>query len=648
MATGLLLLAAAPFAACALYLVTLAVAALRVPAYPAPGSDRRLAVLVPAHDEELLVGRCVRSLAEQSWPAAKARVIVIADNCSDATAAVAREAGAEVWVRTDPGARGKGRALRWAMDRLLAEPGAPDAVAVVDADSVADRDLLRHLDAGLERSPVVQAEYLVLEDAASRRTRLVGLGLLLFHRVRFGGRDRLGLPAALVGNGMLFARSVLLQHPWDAFTGVEDLEYTLRLRLAGIRPAYAPQGLVLGPVAQGGAETVRQRERWEGGRLHAMRTWLPRLCAEVARGRWDVADAAADLAVPPLSVLAAGVAVGAAAAAALVASGAVPAWAAAGWLAAAAGLAAFVLVGLPAARCGPAGWLALAAAPGFLLLKCFAYLRVLRRFDPARWERTDRGQAQSAMVGGVRIDALDMDGVRAWARSALRSGGMHQVATVNMDFLAHSQVREDVRRTLNTTDLNVPDGAPVVWLARLLGHRVPERVAGLDMVPLLLHDAAEAGAGVFFLGGEGGAAAAAAAVLRERAPRLRVAGVFEPPRGPLETMDSDAILRAVTESGAAMLLVAFGHPKQDLWIARHRDRLPVSVAIGVGCYFDVVAGRAGRAPAWMQGAGLEWLYRLANEPGRLAGRYLSDARWLLVIAARGLYARLTLRAPQAA
>src|SRR5690242_14789342 len=115
-------MAAVPPLLCCAYLFTLALSALRPPRFTAPASDRRLAVLIPAHNEELLVARCVRSLLAQTWPEPQRRVIVVADNCSDSTARVALEAGAEVWPRTDPGAPGKGRALRWAIDRLLADP----------------------------------------------------------------------------------------------------------------------------------------------------------------------------------------------------------------------------------------------------------------------------------------------------------------------------------------------------------------------------------------------------------------------------------------------------------------------------------------------------------------------------------------------
>lgn len=641
LAPAVLVALAIPAAGAAAYLLVLAIAAAGSghPALRAVAGEPEplVALVVPAHDEALLVGRCVSSLLAQDWPASRMRVVVVADNCSDSTAEVAGRAGAEVWARRDELQLGKGHALRWAFDRLLEDSPAPDAVVVVDADSVAERGLVRHLVAAAGSAGVAQADYMALDTPGSTRTRLVSVAMRLFHRVRLGGRARLGLPAALVGNGMAFRADILRRHPWDAFSGVEDLENTLRLRMAGVRVAFAPGARVHGPVPTGATATVRQRQRWEGGRFHVMRLWLPRLTTAVLRGRVDLLDALVDLAVPPLSILTSVVAVGLLASSALALAHAVN-WAGAiAWAAAAAILVAYVGVGFVAAGANRADVLALLAVPGFLALKMITYARLLRGFEPDRWDRTEREPPDggSVTVGGVRVDGLTMAQVRARLRLALGSRRLHQVATVNMDFLARAQRYESVRSALNACYLNVPDGWPVVWLARLRGQPVPQRVAGADLVPLLLEDAQEAGAGVFLLGGEHGAAAAAATSMRQRYPGLIISGCLEPPRASLDDIDSDSIVQAVRASGADVLLVALGHPKQDLWISRHRAQLPVSVAVGVGCVFDLLAGRSRRAPRWMCRFGLEWLYRLVHEPRRLAGRYLTDFAWMAMIAVRG-------------
>ena len=647
MALGVLLtLAGAPFAAAALYLLVLAVASFRRVPAPPPARAGRLVVLVPAHDEEALVGRCVRSLVAQRYPRECLRVVVIADNCGDGTAAAALEAGAEVCERRDEEARGKGYALRWAMNRLLREADPPDGIAVVDADSIADPDLLSHLAAAMAGgADAAQAEYLILTGDGSTRSRLVSAAFLLFHRVRLGGRAALGMPVNLVGNGMLFSRRLLETLPWDAFTGVEDLEYSLNLRLAGFRPRFVGTARVLGPVPHGYRGMRGQRMRWEGGRWHVVRHRLPGLVAHGLRRDPRVLDAALDLAVPPLGLLAMGLAAGLAVTAFAVALGLAPAWSLSPWLFATGGLGGFVCLGLRSAGAPASTWLALLESPRFLLWKALTYARIAAGFDARRWERAERSAPAAAgadrvEIGGVPIDRVDMAGALDRIGRALDGDERLQVATVNLDFLVRAQRHAELRAVLARSELNVADGAPVVWVSRLVGRPVPTRVAGADLVPLVVEAAAGRGAPVFFLGGEDGAAADAARQLLRDHPDLAVAGWYEPPRAGLDEMDSDAIVAMVERSGARVLLVALGNPKQELWIARHRERLPgVAVAIGVGCVFDLWAGRARRAPDWMQRSGLEWLHRLLSEPRRLTGRYATDATWLVVLAGRALVQR---------
>lgn len=637
-----------------LYLVVLAIASGARRASPPPRSGnprRRLAVVVPAHDEEDLIERCVESLAGQSYPADLLRIVVVADNCSDATAVKAASAGASVLVRTDLALRGKGYALRWAMDQLLAEKSPPDAIAVVDADSVADRDLLLVLEAELDSShDVVQADYALLEEPRIKRSEMARVGFLLFHRVRFSGRARLGMAANLVGNGMLFSKRVLKDHPWDAFTGVEDLEYSIRLRLAGIHPVFASGARILGPGPASGSGAVSQRLRWEGGRFHVVRRQLPNLVrAAVARRDIGLLDAALDLAVPPLSLLTIAISVGALLTAIATVARLAPAWAMLPWAVAMLAVPSFVVIGLWAARAPRSVWLVLLRSPSFVAWKAITYLRLMKGFDAGRWDRTERaseiGRRVPARIdiAGVPIDALDMAGARAHLHNASRGLSLTHVATVNLDFIVRAQTDPALRRVFLTSQFNLADGAPVVWLSRLLGAHLPGRVAGADLVPALMADLAKTGARVFLLGGEGGVAQDAATRLLEANPDLVIAGVYEPPRATIQEMDNVEILARITASRADVLLVALGHPKQELWIDAHRDELSVKLAIGVGCVFDLLAGRSQRAPSWMQRAGLEWAYRLAREPRRLLGRYATDAAWLVPIAAKVLRSRLAPR-----
>ncbi len=645
-------LSGSAIAAVSLYLLTLSLAAAfgrPEPSRQSSNPSSSLAVLIPAHNEEQLIRRCVESVLAQSYPRALYRVIVIADNCTDGTAFNASSAGAEVIVRDEPEARGKGQALRYAMDRVLSAPNPPDAVVVVDADSVADGNLL----VGLERElaaghAVVQGDYTVIIDPDSPRSAMIAAGFLLFHRVRFSGRARLGMPANLVGNGMLFAKSVLEAHPWNAFTGVEDLEYSMRLRLAGIRPRFAATALVAGPGPATRAGVDRQRLRWEGGRFNVVRTWLLRLVtAAITRRDPRLLDAAIDLATPPLGLLCLVTAGGTLVATASVLAHLAPTWAVAPWAVAMVTLPAYVVIGLRAADAPAAVWRVLLGAPMFLAWKLLTYVRLARGFDSARWDRSDRQGGQQAArrvdIAGVPVDTVDMSAAISRLRSALAGQRLFQVSTINLDFVVRAQSDPEVRRIFHRSDLNIADGAPVVWLGRLLGADMRSRVAGADLVPALLSEAAKLGCRVFLLGGEGGVAAVAGARLEERYPGLVVAGTYEPPRAAVKDMNNAEILARIDEARPDLLLVAFGHPKQECWIDMHRERLPVSVAIGVGCVLDLIAGRSRRAPRWMQQTGLEWAYRAAREPRRLLGRYMTDALWLLPITAGVVRSRLATR-----
>lgn len=384
----------AVLAGIALYLLTLAVASVGYRPRPLePGGHfLDLAVVVPAHDEEQLIARCVRALANQTYPAHLRRVVVVADNCSDATASVAAQSGAEVMVRDRRDLPGKGRALRWAMDILLAEPVPPDAIVVVDADSEVAPDFLAAIAAELiSGSDVVQADYELLVEPGHPAPLFVEAGFLLFHRVRLLGRARLGMAANLVGNGMAFSRRVLERVPWTAFTGVEDLEQSIQLRLAGVRPTFAPQARVWGPGAASRHGAVRQRMRWEGGRFHLMRRRLVELVSAAVEARDPrLLDAAIDLATPPLALLTILVGTGAILGVALALAGASAWWGVIPWLVAAIAVPAFVVIGLRSAGAPPRTFRVLLAGPVFVAWKIATYLRLLRGHDVSGWERTDR------------------------------------------------------------------------------------------------------------------------------------------------------------------------------------------------------------------------------------------------------------------
>ena len=272
-----------------------------LPSRPAPRGTAphpRLAVVVPAHDESASIGACVASLTacEGSHD-----VVVIADNCSDDTAALAEAAGARVLVRNDADRRGKGWALDFAFQRLLAEDY--EAFAVVDADSRVDPDFVRCLSERLAcGADAVQARYQVLNPSGSLRTRLMSVAFMAFNVLRPRGRDRWGLSAGILGNGFALSADTLRAIPYEARSVVEDLEYHLRLVRAQRRVEFADETCVFGEMPEGGSASGTQRARWEGGRLRMMRETAPSLSREVfLRGRWSLLEPLLELLLLPLS-----------------------------------------------------------------------------------------------------------------------------------------------------------------------------------------------------------------------------------------------------------------------------------------------------------------------------------------------------------
>src|SRR5581483_11646634 len=230
------------------YLLALTGAAL-LPGRPCPPDGparRRFALLVPAHDEEASLGRLLTSTAALAYPADRYTVYVVADNCQDRTAEVARAGGARVEERFDQQEIGKGYALRWLLGRIRERGEAYDAYVVVDADTVVAPDLLRRFDAHFEAgSQVLQAYYTVLNVGESPLAALRYAALAAVHYLRPLGRRRLGLSCGLKGNGMAFAATVLEQVGWSWFTLAEDVELHLALVEAGYRVDFVPEATVL-------------------------------------------------------------------------------------------------------------------------------------------------------------------------------------------------------------------------------------------------------------------------------------------------------------------------------------------------------------------------------------------------------------------
>ena len=278
---------------------------------PASGAATTFAILVPAHDEELLIGKTLASLDRLEYPAARRSVYVIADNCTDRTASIARAAGADVYERTDTANRGKGYALAWAFSRLLAQPPRYDAYVVIDADTVVDPLLLQALEKGLRLgNQALQSHNTVLNVSDSPTTALRWLALTLMNYVRPLGRNRIGGSSTLTGNGMCLTSDMLIRHPWRAFGLAEDYQYYLSVVQSGERIWFVPGAKVYSVMPTTVRQLQSQDIRWE--------TLSPESSRRQRRVAWDLLaqgihrhdpvrlDACAELLTPPLSVLVVG------------------------------------------------------------------------------------------------------------------------------------------------------------------------------------------------------------------------------------------------------------------------------------------------------------------------------------------------------
>jgi N-acetylglucosaminyldiphosphoundecaprenol N-acetyl-beta-D-mannosaminyltransferase len=230
-------------------------------------------------------------------------------------------------------------------------------------------------------------------------------------------------------------------------------------------------------------------------------------------------------------------------------------------------------------------------------------------------------------VDGITYDQW-LDLIAEWVREDDRA---HQVCTTNPEFSMIAQTDSNFRNILKRADLCVPDGVGLLWAARRLGTPLPERVTGSDGVPRIAAHAAQTGWRLYLLGAAPGIAEKAAEILRDRYPGVQIAGTYAGSPAPEE---EDAIVERINASGADLLFVAYGAPRQDAWIARNLPRLNVAMAMGVGGAFDFIAGVIPRAPDWMRRAGIEWLYRLYLEPRRI-GRMMRLPRFVLAVLRRG-------------
>ncbi len=239
-------------------------------------------------------------------------------------------------------------------------------------------------------------------------------------------------------------------------------------------------------------------------------------------------------------------------------------------------------------------------------------------------QTTQAFESQACLrVLGVRVDPVQFPDVIAQMTEWIRErDGCHSIAATGMHGVVEAQHDASFKDILNGTDLIVPDGMPLVWLGRHEGHALRRRVYGPDLLLAFCEQSAGRDYRHFFYGGESGVAERLAESLKNRFPRLNVVGTYSPPFRSLTAAEDEEIMELISRAASDVLWVGLGTPKQERWMHAHKDKLRVPVLVGVGAAFDMLSGRRKQAPRWMREHGLEWFFRLMQEPRRLWRRYL--------------------------
>jgi N-acetylglucosaminyldiphosphoundecaprenol N-acetyl-beta-D-mannosaminyltransferase len=263
---------------------------------------------------------------------------------------------------------------------------------------------------------------------------------------------------------------------------------------------------------------------------------------------------------------------------------------------------------------------------------------VLRHETPnARGTPSDAASTKAFSVLGVRVDALQIPDVIAHMREwVARREACHYIAVTGMHGVIEAQHDPNFKRVLADADLVVPDGMPLVWISRLRGKALRRRVYGPELMLTFCKHTAAAGCRHFLYGGETGVPEQLARFLQEWCPGIRIVGTYSPPFRPATQEEDDATNEMINRAAPDVLWVGLSTPKQETWMHQHRSKLGVPVMVGVGAAFDFLSCRKKQAPSWMRENGLEWLFRLLQEPRRLWKRYLVSGPEFVFLAALDL------------
>ena len=230
---------------------------------------------------------------------------------------------------------------------------------------------------------------------------------------------------------------------------------------------------------------------------------------------------------------------------------------------------------------------------------------------------------------GLPFHDITLEEALDYCAAAMLDHQSRYLVTANVDFTTQAYEDPDLKKIVFFADRVVCDGMPLVWLSRMLGYPLRERVTGSDMVPRLLAICGEAGHGVYFFGSDIDTLQEAREIVEQRYPGLRVVGMDSPPVGAVIEWNNEELCARMRASGAKLLLVCLGCPKQERWICAHHKETGIPLSIGVGASLDFITGKQVRAPRWMQKTGMEWFWRMAGSPGRLASRYGKDFVFLV-------------------
>ncbi|MHC4402037.1 MAG: WecB/TagA/CpsF family glycosyltransferase [Planctomycetota bacterium] len=254
----------------------------------------------------------------------------------------------------------------------------------------------------------------------------------------------------------------------------------------------------------------------------------------------------------------------------------------------------------------------------------------------ARSDRNGDGNLDRVTVWGLPLARLTYRQTLDEVDCLIRRGEPAFFITANLNYAMLARRDERMRSVNDRAAFLLADGMPLVWYSRLLGKPLPERVAGADLISMLAERAAERAYRVFLLGGAGDVAEQVAGTFGRRYPGVRIVGVEAPMIDDLSEQQHEGLIARIRQARPDLLLVAFGQPKGELWLAENYQALGVPACVQLGASFDFVVGRTSRAPRWMQRTGLEWLHRIGCEPRRMIPRYLRNAAFLVTAIARDL------------